>query len=309
MANLTTDNKADPDFSCSVVPESVRMSKLSLTMAWWAICSAMIWLVISATLAINYGSVNTMVGLVLSIITYGIINGVISRFAIKTGLSVGLFSRLIYGKVGDILATAIFFTIAIYYCVFEGSVIAVAIQAFFSSLDLWQAYLIVVLYSVPLVFGSVGLWMDKLNGILLPFYIVGLIAAVSFAIHQYGYSNEWMSLGDNGSEIDKRWWSCYSYFMGLWVMMMYTWDYARFGKKEDSSYHSRINFGMPFYFFTYFINGLVGIFLVATIPSETVLSETSIVFALLNHYPHKTLYRLLLSTQQPKHRHPVQPLP
>ena len=41
----------------------------------------------------------------------------------------------------------------------------------------WAA-LIVFCYSVPLVFGSVQHWLDKFNGVLLPFYLLGLLAAV-----------------------------------------------------------------------------------------------------------------------------------
>jgi hypothetical protein len=69
--------------------------------------------------------------------------------------------------------------------------------------------------------------------------------------------------------------------MGMWVLMMYTWDYARFGKKEDAKFHSRFNFGIPFYLCTFLLNGIIGIFIVATIPSEEALSEISIVLALL----------------------------
>ena len=271
----------DPDFSTAVVPESARMSKGSLTMAWWATCSAMIWLIVSATLAENYGSVNAIIGLVLSTIVYGVINGVISGYAIKTGLSVGLFSRIVYGKVGEGLATGIFLTIAIYYCVFEGSVIAVAIKEYFSSMELWQAYLLVVIYSVPLVFGSISAWLDKFNGVLLPIYIIGICSAVGLAISNYGYSGAWLSLGPKDYPMASGVWSCFSYFMGIWVMMLYTWDYARFGKKEDTKYHSRFNFGIPFYFFTYLINGMIGIFIVATIPTEGDTSEVSLVYALL----------------------------
>lgn len=69
--------------------------------------------------------------------------------------------------------------------------------------------------------------------------------------------------------------------MGVWILMMYTWDYARFGRKQDASYHAKFNFGLPFYIFTFLINGLVGIFLAATIPTEGGLSEVSVVLAIV----------------------------
>lgn len=282
MASLQSNNTGtDPDFSSTPVPLDARMSKGSLSMAWWALFSAMIWLVVAATLADNYGSINAIVGLVLTVITYGIVNSIISRYAIRTGLSVGLFSRRVYGRTGQVLATVIFFSTAIYYAVFEGSVIALAMQDYFPGLSMWQAQLIVVAYSVPLVFGAVSSWMDKFNGVLLPFYIIGLIAALIFAVSEYGYSNAWLSLGPNGGDLDSRWLNCYTYFMGIWIMMMYTWDYARFGKKEDEGYLVNFNFGIPFYMCTFLINGLIGIFLVATIPTEGGISEASVVLAIL----------------------------
>ena len=62
------------------------------------------------------------------------------------------------------------------------------------------------------------------------------------------------------------WWHCFVYYMGVWVLMMFTFDYARFGRKEDAGYHGRFNFGMPFYLVTFLVNGAAGIYLVSTIP-------------------------------------------
>ncbi len=279
--NIKQKNAGEDTPPVLSIPADERMSRGSLSMAWWAICSAMFWLVISATLAMNFGTINTLIGLVLSVLTFGLINGIISRYAIKTGLSVALFSRVLFGKIGSTLATLIFFATAIFYSVFEGSVIGVAIQAYFPSLSLNMAYFIVILYSVPLVFGSVQTWLDKFNGVLLPFYILGLIAVVLIAINEYGYSDAWLRMGPEGGDPENGWWNCFTYFMGVWILMMYTWDYARFGHENDSDYHAKINFGMPFYLFTFIVNGVVGIFLAATIPTEGGLSEVSVVLAIL----------------------------
>ncbi|WP_449433409.1 purine-cytosine permease family protein [Pseudomonas putida] len=269
------------DYSVVAVPDTHRMSKVSLTMAWWGICSAMFWLVVCATLAMTFGSKNAIIGLLLSVVTYTAINGVISRYAIKTGLSVALFSRVLFGRTGAALATLIFFATATYYSVFEGSVIAIAIAQYVSALSLNQAYLLVVLYSVALIFGSVQNWMDKLNGVLLPFYLIGLVALVATAIGEYGYSSAWLQMGPASGPVENGWWDCFSYFMGVWILMMYTWDYARFGRKEDARYHGRFNFGLPFYTFTFLINGLVGIFLAGTIPTPGGLTEVSVVMAII----------------------------
>lgn len=281
MAGNPKQQGSSTDYSAVAIPDDHRMGKGSLTMAWWAICSAMFWLVVSATLAMNFGTQNAIIGLLLSVVSYAAINGVIARYAIKTGLSVALFSRVLFGRTGAALATLIFFATAIYYSVFEGSVIAIALHEYLSGLSLNQAYLLVVLYSVPLVFGSVQHWLDKLNGVLLPFYLIGLVAVVALAIGEYGYSNAWLAMGPASGPVANGWWDCFTYFMGVWILMMYTWDYARFGRQEDTDYHARFNFGLPFYVFTFLINGLVGIFLAATIPTPGGLSEVSVVLAII----------------------------
>mgnify|MGYP002651773241 CR=1 FL=1 len=87
-------------------PASSRtMASSSRTMAWWSVCSAMFYLVVSATLALAYGSVNAIIGLVLSVIAYAAVNAVLVRHAIRTGLSVSLFSRILLGRTGAAIAT------------------------------------------------------------------------------------------------------------------------------------------------------------------------------------------------------------
>jgi len=271
----------DPDYATTAVPSDKRMPKFALTMAWWAVCSAVFYIVVGAAMALNFGTKNAIIGIVLSVIVYGTINAVLSRFAIRTGLSVALFSRMLFGYVGAGLATLIFCATAIYYAVFEGSVIAVGITTVMPSISYPWAALIVVLYSVPLIFGSIQRWLDKFNGVLLPFYILGLIAAVALAIGEYGYSDKWLSLVPEAGAPAGGWWSCFVYYMGVWVLMMFTFDYARYGREEDANYHAWFNFGMPFYVMTFLISGLFGIFIIGTVPDLGQISEVSVLLALL----------------------------
>ncbi|PRG34517.1 purine-cytosine permease family protein [Burkholderia multivorans] len=274
MANLAqarTDE--DLDLSTLAIPDHARMPPFSLTMAWWAVCSAVFYIVVGATLALTYGARNALIGMALSVVSYGAVNTIISRYAIRTGLSVALFSRVLFGSAGAALATLIFFATAIYYAVFEGSVIAIAAHHLFPALDYKWAALLVVGYSVPLVFGSVQHWLDKFNGVLLPFYLLGLLAAVGLATAEYGYHAAWLDIGPAGGAPAGGWWHCFVYYMGVWVLMMFTFDYAR--------YHGRFNFGMPFYLVTFLLNGAAGIYLVGTIPGLGTLSEVSVVLALL----------------------------
>ncbi len=282
MAGKLSADEADTlDYSNIAVPPNARMPKMALTMAWWAVCSAVFYIVVGAALALGFGTWNAIIGMVLSVVAYGLINAVLSRFAIKTGLSVALFSRVLFGNVGAGLATLIFCATAIYYAVFEGSVIAVGINNIFPSISYPIAALIVVLYSVPLIFGSIQTWLDKFNGVLLPFYILGLVLAVVLAISQYGYSDKWLNLGPAGGEPALGWLSCFVYYMGVWVLMMFTFDYARFGRQEDAGYHAYFNFGMPFYVMVFLVSGLFGMFMVGTVPDLGAVTEVSVLLALL----------------------------
>ncbi|MEE1886717.1 purine-cytosine permease family protein [Pseudomonas carassii] len=256
------------------------MGRLSLTMAWWAVCSAMFYIVVGASLALSYGARNALIGMLLSVISYGLVNSVLSRFAMRSGLSVALFSRLLFGSTGACLATLIFFSTAIYYAVFEGSVIAVALNHLYPQLVYPLAALLVVLYSVPMVLGSVQHWLDKLNGVLLPVYLGGLLAAVGLSISRYGYQPQWLDFGP-ATPAAFGWWDCFVAYMGVWILMLFTFDYARFGKPEDAEYHGRWNFGMPFYMVTFLLNGAAGIYLVSSIPNEGALNEVSVVMAIL----------------------------
>lgn len=281
MSHASETQYADRDASARPMPEEERMGKLSLTMAWWAVCSAVFYIVVGASLALAYGAWNAIIGMVLSVVSYGLINAIISRFAIRTGLSVALFSRILFGRLGSALATLIFFSTAIYYAVFEGAVIAFALNHLFPQIAYPWAALAVVLYSVPLIFGSVQHWLDKFNGVLLPFYLIGLLLTVAVAIAQYGYQPQWLALGP-ADPPRYGWWNCFTSYMGVSILMMYTFDYARFGKPRDSRYQARFNFGMPFYLITFLLNGIAGIYLASSLPHQGPLSETAVVLAILN---------------------------
>ena len=246
MAASTQSNQTEHNPVHEPVPSQARMGRLSLTMAWWAVCSAMFYIVVGASLALSYGARNALIGMLLSVISYGLVNSVLSRFAIRSGLSVALFSRLLFGSTGACLATLIFFSTAIYYAVFEGSVIAVALNHLYPQLAYPVAALVVVLYSVPLILGSVQHWLDKFNGVLLPVYLGGLLVAVGLSINRYGYQPQWLDFGPETPSAF-GWWDCFVAYMGVWILMLFTFDYARFGKTEDAGYHGRWNFGMPFY--------------------------------------------------------------
>ena len=253
---------ATEDYSLHVVPRTWRMNRVRLTMAWYAVATAFFYMYFAAFIALAYGTVNAIVGIVLTVVAYTLINAVILRVASTSGLTVALFSRSMFGFVGAAIATLIFAITAMYYLVFEGSVVSVAAQTLIGGpLKMW--YAIVIAGTAPLVWRGVRTWLDRLNGFLLPFYVGALAAVVIWALVSKGYHGFLPGTkAPKGTTLP--WLQAFAAYMGVWILMMFTMDFARLGRKEDDGYHTLITFGWLYYVITFLINGLVGILLVST---------------------------------------------
>lgn len=264
------------DYTRHVMPPTWRVGRLSLIGAWWALASAMFWVIFGSLVALTVGTEDALIGIGASVIIFGAICAVLQRYAAETGTTVNLFSRALFGNWGSVIAPILFCATAIFYATFEGSVIAVVFHQYFGvfSLDIW--YLIVVLYSVPLVIGGVRAFLDKFNGFLYPLYIALLITAVVWSGAKYGWHSHWLTYKPAKLAVSgPGWWWAIMEYMGVWIMMMYVWDFARFGKTKDLKFASVVTFGPVFYFLALFVNAAVGIFILFTIPTKGALSETS----------------------------------
>jgi hypothetical protein len=74
----------------------------------------------------------------------------------------------------------------------------------------------------------------------------------------------------------------FTVYMGVWLIMFYTVDFGRFGRLEDRAFNGWVTFGPIFYVFTVLVNGLVGMFLVGTLPSSPGVSEASVVVGIVD---------------------------
>jgi purine-cytosine permease-like protein len=256
------EEAATEDYSLHVVPRTWRMDKGKLTMAWYAVMTAFFYMYFAAFIALAYGTTNALIGIALTVVAYTAINAVLSRVAATSGLTVALLSRSMFGFVGAAIATLVFAATAIYYIVFEGSVISVAAQSFFGGpIKLW--YGLVILGTAPLVWRGVRTWLDRLNGVLLPFYAVALVAVIVWALADKGYHG---FLPDTKAAAGTTlpWLQAFAAYMGVWILMMFTVDFARLARPEDQRYHNAVTFGWLYYVLTFLVNGLVGILLVST---------------------------------------------
>ena len=203
-------------------------------------------------------------------------------YAARTGLTVALLSRSMFGFHGASLATAIFAAGAIYFAIFEASVLAIAFQTQFGgSLNLW--YLVMAAVSVPIVLGGVRVWLDKLNGVLLPLFVAGLVAAVVWAIAKYRlrrllvHAEAGLHRRHLGAGLVVR----VHRLHGRVACMFYTFDFARLGRVDEAPSNGFWVFGPPYWLVTLLVNGAVGIFLASTIPTAGGVSEASVVVGIV----------------------------
>ncbi|EKF21261.1 permease for cytosine/purine, uracil, thiamine, allantoin family protein [Mycolicibacterium hassiacum DSM 44199] len=254
-----------------------------MSMAWCGLMSAMFWVVVGSTVTLTVGTIDTIIGIALSALVYGALNQAAARYANRTGTSVSLFSRALFGRAGSAFAAALFGITITYYVVAEGAIVASALHAYFPAVPAGICALIVVAYQAPLAMRGVTTWLDKINGILLPLYLVGLVGSVIWTIARYGYSNDWLTYEPAGAAQlpVPGWWFAFTVYMGVWVVTMMAWDFARFGRPEDAEFNSHVTFGTPYYIMTLLVNGVVGMFLAHTIEIDGPLSEESAILGIV----------------------------
>lgn len=270
------------DYSLHVVPRTWRLTAPKMALAWSAVMAAMFWVVVAAGASLVVGTVQTLVGLAAAAAVHGAICYAMSKTAADTGLSVGLFSRSMFGYYGASIATLVFAVTGTWFAVFEGSVLAVAAKAQFGGpIQLW--YLIVTLCAIPLVLGGVRVWLEKINAFLLPIFAVGLIGAVVWATVEFGYNGTWLSYTPSAETTmsGPGWLFVFAIYMGVFSNMFYTFDFARMGRTQDTHTNGLHTFGFTFYFFTILVNGAAGIYLVHTIPLEGGVTEASLVVGII----------------------------
>jgi len=257
---------------------------MSMLMAWSALYCSAFYLVVAATVALVVGTINTIIGMVLATALYGAVNWVISGYSSRTGLTVALFSRSVFGYFGAALVALVYGLVMVYFAVFESSVIAVVFQDYFGGPPLWVWYLIVAVYSSVFVLGGVRVWLDKFNAVLLPLYFVGLVAAILWAGSAHGFSLDFLTYRPDSQPdlAGPGWLFALSVYMGVMSLMLNTWDFARFGRREDATFHGLVTFGPVSYALIWIVNGIAGLYLALTVPRQGDLTETSGVLALVS---------------------------
>lgn len=268
------------DYSAHVVPGSARVPRWQLTMSAWSTLSAMVWLFYGALVSSLYGTKDAIIGLAISIVLYTVGSSIYVGWAAKTGLSSALLSRRMFGVVGSALTALLVAATTTYYTVFESSTLADALHIYTGALNIKWWYLIVAIAILPLTLGRVQTWFSRLNSVLLPFFLAGIIATVIATIvkrgagthpllgatgHPTGVMVNWFTFPGVVPDVARPvpgWLLVVVLYLGLSLMLPVGVDFGRFSKAKDTSFHKHFTFGFLFYLWTYGINGLVGMYIV-----------------------------------------------
>ncbi|MGO1543595.1 MAG: purine-cytosine permease family protein [Gulosibacter sp.] len=277
-------NEQDGEYTNHVVPESARKGKAAIVGSWSAIASAMAFVYYGALGAALVGVEQAVIGMVLVVIAYSLLGSATVREAIRWGLNSTLLSRRIFGNKGAAIAPLLVGLCLFYYAVFEGSIVAVALQSFFGVWDIRIWYGIVVLGMLPLMLGGMQTWLSKLNWVSLPVYFFGVAAAVVVAGINVGWEGNWdvFPEGPDPSTGIPGWLTVFILYMGIFVLFPETQDAGRFAKKSDSKFHQHVTFGWAFYGVAYLFNGLVGIAIVGFAAHAGEITESGVVQGIID---------------------------
>ncbi|CAG4886897.1 purine-cytosine permease family protein [Paraburkholderia saeva] len=274
------------DYVNHAVPLTARVGRWQLTMSYWSLLSAMCWVFFGALAATLYGTVPALIALAVTIACMSLLGPMFTRNSVLGGLSSTLLSRRPFGLLGGTLTSLLMAAMVTYYTIFESSTLAVSLKLYFGGgLPMWFWYALVSLAMLPLMLGSVQSWMAKLNGFLLPFYVVGLAAVVGMAVFHTDQGSAWLHFSGVVPQVARPipgWLMGFCLLMGTWPLILTGTDFARFGKVEDSGFHEHTTFGFLFYLWLYGANGLAGIYLVRTMLPHDPTQEAGVVQAILS---------------------------
>ncbi|GII63735.1 hypothetical protein Skr01_38200 [Sphaerisporangium krabiense] len=272
------------DYAQHAVPLTARVPKFKLLMANWSLLSAMVWLFYGALVSSLVGTRQAIIGLVGTVVVYTALNWFMTAWGVRWGLNPTLLSRRMFGAVGAVLTSLLIAANATYYAVFESSVLAQAFKMHFGGPDIRWWYLIVVVAILPLMMGSVQTWMDRVNGILLPVYVVGVIAAVVVAAVKAGGQSDWLQFAGvipPEARPVPGWLMAFTLYMGIWLLMPTTVEFARLGRPKDLRFHQNVTFGWVYWVWLFLLNGLAGIFLTRTVLPGDPAAEAGVVQAIV----------------------------
>lgn len=281
---VTAQKQRQVDYVHHAVPLTARVGRWQLTMSYWSLITAMCWVFFGALASTLYGTEAALIALAATIAVMSILNPLFTKVSSRGGLSTTQMSRKPLGLVGGFLTSLMMAALVTYYTVFESSTLAVSLKLYFHVAPMWVWYALVTLAILPLMLGSVQTWMARLNGLLLPIYVVGIAIVIGLAVMHSDQGTAWLHFGGvvpAAAQPIPAWAMAFCMLMGTWPLIPTATDVARFGKIEDEKFNDHVTFGFLFYLWLYAGNGLIGIYLVRSMLPTDPTQETGVVQAIL----------------------------
>src|SRR5690606_38969851 len=107
MTESNSDEALDENFGTAAVPLSFRLGRCQVTMSYWSLLSAMVWLFYGALAASLYGTWNAIAAIVVSTVIFAAINVFMTRLGIRHGLNSAVLTKAIFGRWGSLLTAVL----------------------------------------------------------------------------------------------------------------------------------------------------------------------------------------------------------
>lgn len=255
------------DYSVHRVPENKRTGLMSTTSAWALFMTGAFQIIISGTLALAVGTIPTIIGIIITVITMGAIGTYLSRQTAPLGVGQNLLSRKVaFGYAGGFIASLILGLATLYYAALEASVMAHSFEVIIPGINVKIWYAIMAFALIPMVWYGMKL-VEKVANVTFFIWLFGFIALLIITQMKTGGCPGWLTYMPEDPVATGPMAIIYvvTSYMALYIWFMEVPDYARFIKKKDIKKASWITFGPVFQFVANLVLGLCGIWLTLSI--------------------------------------------
>lgn len=220
-----------------VPPEGRTLGWLSITNVTFGIATAVFYIQMGSTLALQFGAMNALLSSIYAAILSGVGATLISYLSAKSGMNVNLLSRGGgFGFKGASLTSLIYASNFIMYCAFEGILMVYAVNEFFPQVPKWALIVFFGAVVIPLNWYGIK-QLDKLQKWTLPIWVLALVSSlfISFQREPVYEGSVWTYLPEGAQVGGMDLLMCIGVQNGITgLMLMLISDYARFLKKEET---------------------------------------------------------------------------
>ncbi|MCW2873190.1 hypothetical protein [Actinacidiphila oryziradicis] len=163
------------DYALRHVPAGYRRwGAMSLTGVMMGVATAMFFLAWGGQLATAYGTVNTVIGMVVGTVFIGGVAFILARISSATGLDSDLITRGSgFGFMGSAITSLIYSFNFLMFFAFEGTIMATAVHSRWPVIPNWSIYIVIGVVFIPLTWWGMTV-VNWLMWATIPIYLAFL---------------------------------------------------------------------------------------------------------------------------------------